>query len=593
MVVAGATTILFRWLHQPPILGYILAGVVVGPFTPGATVQNLETFRQLADLGVVLVMFWLGLEFSLDRLRPVGVVALAAGGLEMLFMLVAGYEAGTLLGWAPGDALFLGAALSLSSTMVVVKVLGELGRLRQEASRIIVGVLVVQDFAAIAMIALFSGVATTGRADLAGAALVLLRLGLFAVSSLGLGALLVPRLLRLVSVSGSREALLISGLGLCFALALVSQGMGLSVAAGAFLMGAIIAPTPQGEGMREVVAPLRDVFAALFFVAIGMLLEIRLLPLFLLPALALFAVNFLGKVFSLSLGSLLSGYSARTALRVGMGMVAVGEFSLVIAKVGVDAGAVGELVFPVVVTLTALTTWASPYLVRLSDGVAERLDRALPRPVRDYLAYGGLLERAFRRSLGRDEPLAREARHHLSLIFLNVLVVAAFWGAAAFALHLAGGLPSFLALGPHSRSLLAFLGVLVLSLPSLVLTWRHLEALVRLGTEGLVARQSAARFLGRRVVARVLRDGALAFILLGVAIPILPLATRLHREGSLLLFLPPVMAALAIGYLFWDAIHQVHHRLESALGRTLLGREVDPQAAPPPGGGWEGEAPQK
>lgn len=576
MIVAGATSLFFRWLRQPAILGYILAGVIIGPFTPGAAVQNLETIRQLADLGVVLVMFGLGLEFSLNRLRPMGLTALVAGTLEILFMLVVGYQVGLLLGWAPRDALFLGGALSISSTMVIVKVLTEMDRLRQEASRIMVGVLVVQDFAAVAMVALFSGVATTGRADLVGAGIVILKLGLFAITAIGFGSLAVPRIVAMAHRSGSREAVLVTGLALCFALALLSQMLGLSVAAGAFLMGALIAATPRSQDMLGLVAPLRDVFAALFFVAMGMLVDVRLLPALWLPALAFFAFNFLGKVFSLSLGSLLSGYSAKTALRVGVGMVVIGEFSLVIAKVGVDAGAVGELVFPVVVTLTILTTLSSSYLMRLSDPAAEWVDQWLPRPVREYLTYAGLLERAFRLSLGRADTTARQSRHHLTLIFLNILVIAALWGGAALLLHLGESLLASFPLGPHPLSLLVFAGVLAFSLPSVVLIWQHLKELVHIATQGLVDRQSAARFLGRRVVARVLRDGALAFILLAVIIPILPLATRLHREGSLLLFIPPVAAAFLIGYLFWDAIHTVHCRLQDALHRTLLGEGNEP-----------------
>ncbi|MEK7281907.1 MAG: cation:proton antiporter, partial [Chloroflexota bacterium] len=408
MVAAGAITILFRLIHQPAILGYILVGVIVGPFTIGPTIQNMETIRQLADLGIVLVMFGLGLEFSPGRLLRIGLSALAMGTLKMLFMLVMGYEVGLLLGWSPRDALFLGAALSISSTMVIVKVLAELGRLRQEASHLMVSILVIEDFAAIAIIALFSSIATTGRADLAGAGVVVLKLGLFAISAIGFSLLLGPRLLELAHRAG-QKAVLITGLALCFALALLSQKVGLSVAAGAFLMGSIIATTPRSEEMLKMVTPLRDIFAALFFVAMGMLLDIRLLSLFLLPALLIFLFNLLGKVFSLALGSFLFGYSVKTALRLGTGMVAVGEFSLIIVKVGLDAGVLGEAVFPVVVALTLLTIIASPYLMRLSEPMAEWLEEALPRPVQEYFTYSGLVERAFRRFLRRAEPLAQES----------------------------------------------------------------------------------------------------------------------------------------------------------------------------------------
>lgn len=581
MVVAGATAVLFRLLRQPPILGYLVAGIIVGPHTPLPVVQDVETIRQLADLGVVLLMFGLGLEFSLDRLRPVGLVALVAGSLGMLFMLVTGYEMGLLLGWGSGDALFLGAAVSISSTMVIVKVLADQGRLRQEASRILVGILVLQDFAAVAMIALFSGVATTGAADLGSALMLLGKLSLFALGSVALGSLAVPRLLELVHRFQSREAMLVTGLALCFALALLSQRAGLSVAAGAFLMGSIIASSRHAEEVLHLVAPLRDIFAALFFVAIGMLLDVGALAPLLLPALALLPLVVVGRAVASALGTLVSGYSARTALRVGLGLAPIGEFSLVIAKVGLDQGAVGAMVYPVIVVLTGLTTLMAPYLMRLSDPASERLDRVLPRPVRDYLAYGGLLQRAFRRSLKEPDPLARASRHHLTLIFLNVLVIAILWGAAALTFHLAAELLVALPLSADLLGLLLALTVLVLSLPSLVIIWGNLRALVHTGVEELLRRQTTARFLGRKVVGRVLRDTVLAFILIGVAIPALPLATRLVKEGSFWLLALPLAAALTTGYLFWDAIHQVHCRLEAALHRTLLGEA--PPADPPQG----------
>ncbi|MDY6834614.1 MAG: cation:proton antiporter, partial [Chloroflexota bacterium] len=315
MLSAGAVTLLFRRLHQPPILGYLIAGLIIGPFTIplvyseiSAPVHDIDTIRHLADLGLVLLLFGLGLEFSWSKIRQVGTSVLLIGGIEILTMISLGYGLGRALGWAPTEAVFLGAALHISSSAVIVKILRDSGRLEFLSSKLIVGILVVEDFAAVAIIAILSGIGSTGTADIGEIGELMLRLVVFIVSSLVVGALLVPRIMKFTHRFHSKEAMLITSLGLCFGMALIGDLLELSAAIGAFLVGAIIADTEHSEEVAEIITPLRDMFAALFFVTIGMLIDLGDFTEFILPALIVTAVFLLGKTIANTTATFIAGY---------------------------------------------------------------------------------------------------------------------------------------------------------------------------------------------------------------------------------------------------------------------------------------------
>lgn len=290
MMVAGIAIAVFRRLNQPPILGYLVAGLVVGPFTLPhlgihAPVTNIESIRLLADLGLVLLLFAIGLEFGWQRIRQMGLRVVLIGTIEFIFMMALGYEIGILMGWTGTEAIFLGAALSISSSAVIVKVLRDSGLLFTQHGRLIVGILVVEDFIAVLLLSVLSGVATTGTANFSEISSLVGRLALFLISSLALGALLAPRLMNAIARLRSRETMLIVGLGLCFSLALIGEGLGISAAAGAFIMGTVLGDTEHSKELAETMSPLRDVFAALFFVSIGMLINVEEIVEFIVPAL--------------------------------------------------------------------------------------------------------------------------------------------------------------------------------------------------------------------------------------------------------------------------------------------------------------------
>src|SRR6478735_1135240 len=291
MVVAGCTTLVFHRLRQPVVLGYILAGLLIGPHTPPfALITSEETIRSFADLGVVLLMFSLGLEFSLRRLREVGVAALVATGVEVMLMLWAGYELGRWFGWRTMDALFLGAMMAISSTMLVLRAIHEAGQKQERFARLVFGILVIEDVIAIVLIALLSGIAITGAVEPGRALATLGRLGLFIVVALILGLLLLPRLIDHVAATGRSEMLLVTSLGICFVAALLAAAAGFSVALGGFVAGAIVAEANSVRRVEHLIEPVRDMFGALFFVAIGMLIQPDLLIRYALPVALVAAV---------------------------------------------------------------------------------------------------------------------------------------------------------------------------------------------------------------------------------------------------------------------------------------------------------------
>lgn len=573
MVVAGVITLLFRRLRQPPILGYLIAGLLVGPYLlPVPLVTDPETISLLADLGLILLLFGLGLEFSWNKIRQVGLSALIIGVIQIPTMISIGYGLGKLLGWATMDALFLGAALHISSSAIVAKILRDMGKLDLLSSRLIVGILVVEDFAAVAIIAVLSGVATTGTADFADIGSLALRLVVFVVASLVLGALIVPRIIKFTHRFHSKEALLITSLGLCFAMALLSKYLGLSVAAGAFLVGALIGNTERSEEIVEVVSPVRDMFAALFFVAIGMLINIAQFRDFIIPAIIVGAVFILGKILSDTLATFVAGHDGRTALGVGMGMPVMGEFSLAIGKVGMDYRVVLAPLYPVVASVTALTSLTGPYIVRSADSVANFLNRRSPALLKAYVSRLADWLQALRATFARDSEAARRVRHSFRLIVINLLIIMVIVGIGTFALHFVEELALLTNIRTDVIGLAFGLLFLTGCIPSFVAIWRSVRALGDEAATYVLSRRPSAKKWRRKALRIVLRDSIVILLSILVGIWFIPFVSSLLSIGSLALAVPLALLA-AILYLVSRSVVDIHGQLEHTFSRTLLGDE--------------------
>ncbi|MCH8744706.1 MAG: cation:proton antiporter [Chloroflexi bacterium] len=572
MAVAGGALVLFRFLKQPPVLGYLLAGVIIGPFTlPNPPVKDVDTIRLMADLGLVLLLFGIGLEFGWQRIRRVGSRVIIIALVEMTIMFVLGYEIGILLGWTGLESVFLGSALSISSSAILVKMLRDTGSLFATRGRLIVGILVVEDFVAVILLTVLSGISSTGSTDPGAIGMLAAKLIIFAVAALVFGAIIAPRLIRFVERFHSDETLLISSLALCFGLALAGQQLGLSAAAGAFLIGTVLGDTEHAEEISRVMNPVRDMFAALFFVSIGMLMDVSQFADFLVPALIISVVFILGKVVADTLGTFLAGYDGRTSLTVGMGMPQIGEFSLAMTKMGVEQGAVGAFLNPVVTVATAVTALAYPFIYRSAHGLADLLNRRSPAVLKDYGEYLFFWVAMLRSSFQFHSPHARRIQHSVRLLLLNLGIIVLLIAIGTGLLQFTGPLAGIIRMQESLLGLIIGGAVVALCVPPAIAIWLSLRRL----TDGIAdyvlpGQRSGSSTNLRRNLRVVLRDSILIVIVVLPVIWGIPFIFSLFSLGILaapvpILILTGVIAGLTL------AAFQIHRVLESTFSRTFLG----------------------
>jgi CPA2 family monovalent cation:H+ antiporter-2 len=393
MCVAAVMTVVFQRLHQPVVLGYLLAGLVVGPHLPVPLVADADIVKTLSELGVILLMFSLGLELSVRKLVRVGPAAGLAAVIETSLMLWLGFMTGRLLGWSTIESLFAGGVVAISSTTIIARTFAERqvrGRLRD----LVVGVLVFEDLIAILLMATLTAVASGAGLSAEALFSTTARLIGFLIAFVAIGLLVVPRAIRAVVSLKRPETTLVASVGLCFGGALLAQAAGYSVALGAFVTGALVAESGEAEQIEPLVHPVRDVFAAIFFVSVGMLIDPAVIARQWPTVVALAAVVMGGKIIAVSLGAFLAGNGTRDSVAAGMSMAQIGEFSFIIAALGLTIGATGADLYPVAVAVSALTTLTTPWMVRASEPVAKLIDRKLPRPLQTFASlYGSWLER--------------------------------------------------------------------------------------------------------------------------------------------------------------------------------------------------------
>lgn len=383
MLVAGIVILLFNRLKQPVVLGYLVAGILIGPhlnFPSVVSIHDNGTISTLGELGVVFLMFSLGLEFSLKKIAKVGASAFIAAICETSLMIFIGYNIGHAFHWAEMDCLFLGAMLAISSTTIIVKALGELGLKQHKFAQMIFGMLIVEDILAIGIIALLSGIATSGTITGDNIVTTLGQLSLFIIVTMVLGLLTIPRLLGYIAKSKSNEMMLISVLGLCFGVCLLVIALDYSIALGAFMIGAIIAEARPLHLIETLIEPLRDMFCAIFFVTIGMMFDPEILVNYYVPILIISLVLVLGKVCGCTIGAFIVGRNGKTALKVGMSMAQIGEFSFIIAALGASSKVTSSLLYPIAIAVSAITTLSTPYLIKLSDPLARLFRKSAPQP---------------------------------------------------------------------------------------------------------------------------------------------------------------------------------------------------------------------
>lgn len=560
MLVAGMVTLLFHRLKQPVVLGYILAGVIIGPHTPPfSLIHDQNTIHTLAELGVMFLLFSLGLEFNVKKLARVGAAAVVAGLAEILVMMWLGYEIGRFFGWKTMDALFLGAMLAVSSTTIIIKALDELNLKHHRFAQLIFGILIVEDILAIAMIVLLTSIATSGSLSTAAVFSTLSELTLFMVVSLVVGIVTVPRLLNYIDSFKSQEMLLVSVLGMLFGFCLLVVKLEYSMALGAFLIGAIIAESRQVKKIERLIEPLRDMFSAIFFVAIGLLFNPHVLFEHTVPIIVITCAVVIGKVISCSLGAFIAGQDGRTSLRVGMGLAQIGEFSFIIATLGISLKVTSDFLYPLAVAVAAITTLLTPYLIKSADPVSTALARVMPKNIVQVgHAYTTWLQRI--QPQGDSVVLAKIIRRILIHVFVNfTLVIAIFLISAHFVDVLEKYIPALI-IHEGLEKAVVWSGALLLALPFLIAAYRKLKALSM-----LLAEMSAGNYTmqTRKVISEVIPIVAILVMLLLVS----ALSASILPPAHLLLAVLGLFAVLVP--LLWGRFVKLHSRLQIALIETL------------------------
>ncbi|ARB29170.1 cation:proton antiporter [Pseudomonas tolaasii] len=573
MLVAGVVTILFHRLKQPVVLGYIVAGFIIGPHTPPfGLIHDEDTIKTLAELGVIFLMFCLGLEFSLRKLFKVGATAFIAAFLEIILMIWIGYEIGRWFDWNTMDSLFLGAILAISSTTIIVKALNDLKMKNQRFAQLIFGVLIVEDILGIGIIALLSSIAVSGTVSSGEVFSTVGKLSLFMIVALVIGILLVPRLLAYVARFESNEMLLITVLGLCFGFCLLVVKLEYSMVLGAFLIGAIMAESRQLIKIERLIEPVRDMFSAIFFVAIGLMIDPQILLQYAWPIAVITVAVVLGKMLSCGLGAFIAGNDGRTSLRVGMGLSQIGEFSFIIAALGMTLQVTSDFLYPVAVAVSAITTLLTPYLIRGADPLSLKIAAVMPKRMsRVFGMYGEWLRSI--QPQGEGAMLASMIRKIILQVGVNLaLVVAIFFAGSFFAARIGGYLEGWVS-DPSWQKALIWGGALLLSLPFLIAAYRKLKALSMLLAEMSVKPEMAGRHTQRvrRVIAELIPILSLLVIFLLLA----ALSASILPTNKLLVLIAVVTAAVAA--VLWRWFIRVHTRMQVALLETLDNHKDTPE----------------
>ncbi len=379
LVVAGIVTIIFKRLKQPLVLGYIMAGFLVSPHMPyTASVADRENVQLWADIGVMFLLFSLGLDFSFKKILKMGASPIISTITIIFSMSMLGIVVGHAFNWSKMDCIFLGGMLAMSSTTIIYKAFDDLGLRQQQFAGLVMSVLILEDILAIVMMVMLSAIASGNNPDGGQMLGSIMKIGFFLILWLVVGIFAIPLFLRQVRKLINSEVLLIVSLGLCCAMAVFSTKVGFSSAFGAFIMGSILAETIEAERIEKLVEPVKNLFGAIFFVSVGMLVDPKILVEYAVPILALVVTILLGQAIFGSLSFMLGGESLKSAMRCGFSMAQIGEFSFIIASLGLSLGVISDFLYPVVVAVSVITTFLTPYMIRLATPAYSALEHRLP-----------------------------------------------------------------------------------------------------------------------------------------------------------------------------------------------------------------------
>lgn len=384
--VAAFMTVVFKWLKQPLVLGYIIAGIFVGSsVTWFPSITEKENVQVLAEIGVIFLLFSLGLEFSFRKLAQVGGSSTVSALVEAVGMSALGYGLGKLLGWGTMDSLYLGAALAVSSTTIIIKAVEELGLKKKKFATLVFGILIVEDLITIAILVLLTTLSVSQQFDGWEMVLSMLKLIFFLILWFVVGIFFIPTILKKARRLLNDETLLIVSVSLCLLMVFLAAKVGFSYALGAFVMGSLLAETTKAERIEHLVKPVKDLFGAIFFVSVGMMIDVTTIGQYAVPIILITLACIFGKVVTTGLGAYISGNSLKVSLQTGMSLAQIGEFSFIIAALGVSLSATSEFLYPIIVAVSGITTFTTPYLIKASSPFYEWIDSRLPERWRKSL----------------------------------------------------------------------------------------------------------------------------------------------------------------------------------------------------------------
>ncbi len=424
LISASIITLLFKWLKQPLVLGYIVAGLLAGPYVHiFPTVGDIANINIWAEIGVVFLLFALGLEFSFKKLINVGSTAFITATTEVISMLLIGYMVGYLLRWGTMNSIFLGGMLSMSSTTIIIKAFDDLGLRSQRFTGIVFGTLVVEDLIAILMMVLLSTMAVSK--DFVGEELLVsvLKVVFFLILWFLIGIFILPAFLKKAKKLMNNETLLIVSLGLCLGMVVLATYTGFSAALGAFIMGSILAETIEAEHIEHIIQPVKDLFGAIFFVSVGMLVNPTVLVEYAWPVIIITLVTIIGKAIFSSLGVLLSGESLNISIKSGFSLAQIGEFAFIIAGLGVSLKVLDPFISPIIVAVSVITTFTTPYFIRLANPFAEWLYKVLPPKVQEMLARYA----SGKKTVNHDSDWKKLLKNIVGRVIIYSVLLTAIW----------------------------------------------------------------------------------------------------------------------------------------------------------------------
>jgi CPA2 family monovalent cation:H+ antiporter-2 len=557
--VAAIIILLFHRLRQPLILGYLIAGIISAPLVKSAQ----ESVELLARLGIILLTFSIGLEFNFKKLRKIGVALIAAATIEIILMIGFGFQIGIVLGWTTLEATLLGAILSVASTMIILRSLMEFGKIDSERARLVLGILIVEDFAAVMIIAAVSGIVSTGGIEPEQIASLLLKMIIFVAALIVFGLAVVPALIDYVGRQRSSELMIVTVLGLCFSMAYFAKLIGFSEVIGSFVIGVIISESSYVGEVVKKVEPVRDLFGAIFFITVGMLVNpslFREVEEFVIPALVITGAFVAAKLFSCTLATFICGFGARNAFAVGLGMVAVGEFSLMIASIAQTSNEVRATVYSIIVIATTLTALIVPYSIKYTDTIIRALRIRTPRPIMFQTSYLNLVVRTVRRRSKASQKMSQEMRGNLSSLFVNIVIVISV---LALILNIAPRLEEYAYLtgdNPDLLLLIVLTGGLLLIVPAVYGIWNRTIRFVEISTSEAMLTTRSAAFVGYQVTAKALKWAMLCLYLFIGFVILAPMVNSLLEENLLFVLFAVATIAIILAAL-WNSLQTVNSKL--------------------------------